>query len=410
MMKSLFSFLFIIFVVAPSFAQEEPAWNQFRGPNHENKSFSTDLLKQWPEGGPKLLWKIETLGEGYSHFSFHGDKMFTMGDIGDDCCVLALDPESGKTIWKTRIGKSGAFGRYHGPRATPAIDGKFVFAYSHFGDLACLEIETGKILWNKNVVTVYDATCPMWGFASSPIFENENLILPIGGTKGALIAFTKQGELLWQSTEITGDHATYCCAVPVTIDGVRQFLLFSFSGVYGVRASDGKKLWFIERPSERPVCSDPACLGNVVFVSSAYNMGANAYRVEKSGDLFNVREIYADKRLQNHHGGVVRVNEHLYFTTERELVCLEINGGEVKWRDRSVGKGSVTYADGMLIVRSESGDGTIALVEANSERYVEKGRFDQPDRSDKNSWSYPTIVNGKMYIRDQGLLLCYELK
>ncbi len=407
-MKYFVSFLFVLFA-AMTFAAE-PEWNQFRGPNHDNKSTSIGLLKSWPKEGPKLLWKVDNLGEGYSGLSFFGDKIFTMGDIGDHCVAMALDKSNGKSAWTSQVGPSGAVGRYIGPRSTPAVDGKKVFAYSQFGDFVCFDAESGKELWGGDVVTEFGGRyMNNWGFASSPIFDGDNVILPVGGEKGTVIAFDKNGARKWRSKELT-DDAPYSSAVPATIDGVKQLLLLSVSGVVGIDSATGKILWKGTRPGDRAVCSDPVNLGNIVFVSSAYNIGSHGFQIVKDGDQFRAEKIYEDPQLQNHHGGLILVGDHVYFTTNRELVCLEIKTGKVAWKNRCVGKGSLTFADGNLIVRAEGGDGTIVLVEANPSEYREKGRFDQPSRSDKNSWTYPVVVDGKLYIRDQNLLLCYELK
>ncbi|MDR2757131.1 MAG: PQQ-like beta-propeller repeat protein [Planctomycetaceae bacterium] len=409
----IFRFIFVLtlfFVTLCTLFAEEPNWNQFRGPNHDNKSFSTQIAKSWSEGGPKLLWKIDDLGEGYSNLSFYGDAMFTMGDIGEDCLLFALDKATGKKIWSTFVCESGGLGRYFGPRSTPAVDGQFVFAYGQFGDFICVDIKAGKEVWGGDVVDQLGGKyMNTWGFASSPIFDGDNVLLPVGGKDGTLVAFRKDGKQVWRTKNLK-DDAPYSSVVPTEIEGKKQYLLFTLSGLYGIEPSNGDILWKTVRSMDRPVCSDPIFNDGVALVSTAYNVGANGYKITKKDGKFVTEEVYADKELQNHHGGMVLVDNHAYFTTNRNLVCLELKTGKIIWQNRSVGKGSVTYVDGHLIVRSESGDGTIALVEATPEAYKEKGRFNQPNRSDKNSWTYPVIVDGKMYIRDQNVLLCYDLR
>ncbi|MDR2115199.1 MAG: PQQ-binding-like beta-propeller repeat protein [Planctomycetaceae bacterium] len=407
--RLIFVLTLLFSVLCTSFA-EEPNWNQFRGPNHDNKSFSTGIAQSWSEGNPKLLWKIDDLGEGYSNLSFYGNTMFTMGDIGENCFLFALDKTTGKKIWSTLVGKSGSVGRYFGPRSTPAVDGQFVFAYSQFGDFICVDMKTGKEIWGGDVVEQLGGKyMNMWGFASSPIFDGENVLVPVGGEEGTLVAFKKDGKRAWRTKNLK-DDAPYSSVVPAEIEGKKQYLLFTLSGLYGIEPSNGDILWRTVRPMERPVCSDPVYKDGVALVSTAYNVGSHGYKITKKDENFVTEEIYADKELQNHHGGIVLVGDYAYFTTNRNLVCLEMKTGKIVWQNRSVGKGSVTYVDGHLIVRSEAGDGTIALVEATPETYKEKGRFNQPNRSDKNSWTYPVIVDGKMYIRDQNVLLCYDLQ
>jgi outer membrane protein assembly factor BamB len=413
-MQMLFRVLLCLCVVRLA-AAAEPDWNQFRGPNHDNHSFTQGIKKQWDDNGPKLLWKIDTLGTGYSNLSFHGGTMYTLGDIKGKCRLLALDKNDGKEQWSMEIGAAGAPGGFGGPRSTPAVDDKYVFAFGQFGDFVCVDKATGKEIWGGNVKDELGGKAQnIWGYASSPIFDNGNVILPVGGKNGTLVAFAKNGQRIWRSSKLQ-DDAPYCSAVPVEIGNVKQYLLFTLSGLYGVDVKNGDVLWSVNRYKDKPVCSDPVYKADTgtngtAFVSSHYEMGANGYAIKQTGGKFSAQEVYADQQLPNHHGGIVLVGDYIYFTNQRELVCLEIKTGKVAWKNRCVGKGSVSFVDGYLIVRSEVGDGEIALVEAKPAKYVEKGRFVQPDRSDKNSWTYPVIVDGKMYIRDQNVLLCYELK
>ncbi len=389
---------------------QEKGWNQWRGPDHTGKSYSANLLPSWPESGPKLLWRIDTLGEGFSNFSFLGDTMFTMGDKDGKCKAIALNCKDGQILWETPIGEAAAPGRYVGPKSTPATDGERVYVLGQLGDAAALDVKTGEIVWEFNVAEKLGSKIGSpWGYATSPILDGDQLIYTIGGSVGFLVSLDKKtGEKIWQSEELKED-GSYASAVPVDFDGVHQYIVHSNFGLAGIDAKDGKLLWRVDRPRRVAICSDLMPVGNFIVASSAYGEGLNGYDIKKSGNTFEVSELYADKRLENHHGGIVSVGDYVYLLTNRELVCLNVKTGETAWSNRSVGKGSITVADGKLIVRSEGSDGTIALVEASPEAYKEISRFNQPDRSDKNSWTYPLIVDGKMYIRDQGVLFCYSL-
>ena len=185
--------------------------------------------------------------------------------------------------------------------------------------------------------------------------------------------------------------------------------------IAGLDPENGKVLWQAPFYGRTAVCSDPVFwMENddicYILASCAYNVGTFGYKVTvKDGD-FTAEEIYSKQNLQSHHGGMLQIGGHFYFLTQRDLVCVEPKTGEVLWSDRSVGKGSIMAVDGKLIVRSESGGGTVALVEPTPEAYKEISRFDQPDRTSKNSWTYPTVHDGKLYLRDQRRLFCYELK
>lgn len=404
-------FSLVLFLsLGAAFAQDE-SWTMFRGTNRDNHSASTGLLKEWPEGGPKLLWRAEGLGAGLSNVVFYGDKIYTMGDIGPDSCIIALEKDGGKKLWETAIGDSGAVGGYVGPKGTPAVDGKNVFGYSQFGDFGCVDAETGKLKWCGNVVNEFGGKHQaMWGFSSSPIFFEDNVIIPVGGNGGTYMAFTKEGKRPWRSSELK-DSAPYDTPIVAEIGGVKQLILLGDTGVSGVDAKTGELLWVVPRAFSRgALCSDPVYYKDgIVFVSAAYNTGMNGYKVTKDGDKFKAEEIYANRQMQNQHGGIILLGDYVYFTTDSELVCVDVRNGDVKWQNRSVGKGSLTYADGHLIVRDEK-QGTIGLVEATPEGYREKGRFTQPDRTRVQSWTYPVVYEGKLYIRDQDTLFCYDLR
>jgi outer membrane protein assembly factor BamB len=415
-----------------AFAQESN-WNQFRGPNHDNFSASTGLANSWGEGGPKLLWQVETLGIGFSNLCIYGGQMYTLGDVGDQCFVFALESKTGKDIWKQPIGKSGtgraaggaqAANNSVGPLGTPACDGETVYALSQYGIFAAFDAKDGKERWRKDIVEELGANIMApWAYSTSPILDGDKILLQIGGKDGSLAAFDKTGKMLWVTKELQFPSA-YTSVVPLEIGGVKQYLLLtgSLSGpsqrdagfpsaLAGISPADGKVLWQTDFPGKVAVCSDPVLCGDVVMASCGYNVGSGFYRISKEGNAFTATQIHFDQSLISHHGGIVAVKDHFYLLADkRGLVCVEAKTGNIAWENRSVGKGSLTYADGKLILRSEIDDGTMAMVEATPEGYKELGRFDQPERSGKSSWTYPVIVDGKMYIRDQGLLLCYDLK
>jgi outer membrane protein assembly factor BamB len=404
---------------------QEPNWNQFRGPNSDNHSSSTGIAKSWPEGGPKLLWKIDGIGRGYSTVSFYGDKMFTMGDIDEQCYVFCLDRATGKEIWKSRIGRGGdGGGRYPGTLATPACDGETVYAMSQFSDFVALDVKDGAVRWRKNTQDdLGGSKMAGWGYAMSPITDGDKILLQIGGDAGNVAAFDKTGRMLWRTEELKFP-ASYASVVPVEIGGVKQYMILTGNlpgpgrrdpgppGVIaGISPTDGKVLWKADFPGQTAVCSDPVFANGVVMASCHYGVGAYFYNVTKEGNNFKVENFKGGiQELASHHGGIVAVGNHFYLLTNNQMVCIEAKTGNIVWQDRSVGKGSITYVDGKLILRSEGDDGTIAMIEATPEGYKELGRFDQPYRSERRSWPYPVVVDGKLYIRDQNVLLCYDLK
>ncbi len=385
-------------------------WNQWRGPLRDGLSPDKDLAREWPESGPPIAWQTTGLGQSFSSVSFYGDKIFTMGDVDGAAKLFALNAADGEIIWSAEVGKPGGV-RNPGPRGTPATDGKFVYTLGHDGELVSSDIETGKKAWSCNLISDYGGKMmSRWGYSESPLLDGDLLVVTPGGSNGAVLALNKNsGEQVWRCTEIT-DGASYASLVPVEIGGIRQYLIFTGTCVAGIDATDGKMLWRGNRSGKTAVCATPVYEDGLLFVTSAYNVGCNAFKISADNGDFQVSEIYAGKQMQNHHGGVVLIDGFIYGIGRRQLKCIELATGKVMWEDNSVGKGSIAYADGHLVVRGEDAKGAIALVEATPDGYREKGRFDQPERRDAPAWAHPVIFGGRLYIRDQGLLLCYDLE
>ena len=252
---------------------------------------------------------------------------------------------------------------------------------------------------------------PNWGYAEAPLVEGDKVLCTPGGQKGAVVALNrKTGELLWQSKELT-DVAHYSSLIAETVFGQRQVIQLTAASVAGISLADGKMLWRAVRPGKTAVVPTPVYADNQVFVTSGYGLGCNAFKISKGAEGFKAVQIYDNKNMVNHHGGVILFNGHVYgFSDGKGWVCQDFKTGEIAWANPGVGKGSIAYADGCFYIRSQDGNGTVALIEATPKGYVEKGRFDQADRSNKKSWPHPAIVNGKLYLRDQGTLLCYDIK
>jgi outer membrane protein assembly factor BamB len=393
----------------PTKRRADSDWPQWRGPMRDNHSADTGLLKQWPEGGPPLAWKAKGVGTGYSSVSVAGGRIFTMGDGPDSSYVHALKLDGGGKLWSAKVGRTG--GSYEGTRSTPTVDGDRVYALGQWGDLVCLEAVGGKEIWRKNLEKDFGGHMMSgWGYSESVLVDGEKVVCTPGGDKGTILALNKDtGDVVWRTKEFK-DSAAYSSLVPAEIGGVRQYVQLTDASVVGVAADSGKLLWRAPRKGETAVIPTPVVHDNHVFVTSGYGVGCNLFRVTESAGKFKAEQVYASKNLTNHHGGVVLVGDYLYGTDDRQLICMEFLTGKVAWKDRGVGKGSVVYADGNLYVRGEGGPGAVALVEATPKGYRERGQFEQPDRSDKNSWAHPVVAGGKLYLRDQDVLLCYDVR
>ena len=386
-------------------------WPCWRGALHDDISTETGLLAQWPSGGPTLAWKNTELGAGYSGVSVAKGKIFTMGDVEGSSQLICLAENTGKKIWMTKMGAPGEYGGFAGPRGTPTVDGDLVFALNQHGELVCAETATGKEVWHRSLTKDFGGGTPGWGYAESPLVEGDKVICTPGGNRGAVVALNKKtGAPAWHCAEFK-DGAHYSSLIAETIGGERQVIQLTAASVVGISVKDGKLLWHANRHGETAVVPTPVYADNQVYVTSGYGIGCNAFKISKEGTGFKAEEVYANRDMVNHHGGVILVDGYLYgFSESKGWICQDFKTGAVVWSNNGVGKGSLTCADGHLYLRSEGGPGTVALIEATSKGYVEKGRFNQPDRSKKNSWPHPVIANGHLYLRDQDVLLCYNVK
>ena len=399
----------ILFISLFTLAASATDWPQWRGPKRDDISTETGLLASWPAGGPALTWKATGLGGGYSSVAVVGGKIFTMGDSPDAGTVKALNAKDGAILWTTPVGRPG--GNYPGTRCTPTVDGPLLYALGQFGNLVCLETATGKEVWKKSFGKDFGGKGGGWNYTESPLVDGNKVIVTPGGQNGAIVALDKKtGDVLWRSTEFT-DNAEYSSLIAEAIGGVRQYIQLTGNSVAGVAAADGKLLWRAPRKGSTAIIPTPIFHNDHVYVTSGYGVGCNLFKITKDGGAFQATEVYANKNMINHHGGVILLGENLYgYSDGKGWVCQNFKTGETVWSDKKLGKGAITCADGHFYLRSEGGKGTVVLIEATPEAYKETGRFDQPDRSQQNSWAHPVVANGKLYLRDQDVLLCYDVK
>ena len=384
-------------------------WPQWQGPDRTALCKETNLLQEWPKAGPTLVWSVKNLGGGYSTPSIAAGRVFGMSYRGDDEGVWALSEADGKELWFTRIAAKGKAGYNEGPRCTPTVDGELLYALGISGDLACLEASTGKIRWQKNLKKDFGGQVGGWAYSESPLVDGDKLLVTPGGEKATIVALDKKsGDLIWKGSVPKGNGAHYSSIIPATVDGKRQYIQFLSGGVVGLDG-DGKYLWRYDHQHNGTAnCSTPIYRDGHVFASSNYGTGGGLVKLNRTDKGYTADEVYFEKKIANHHGGLVLVGDYLYGEGGGRLTCMEFKTGKVMWSEGKAGKGSILYADGRLYYRNEGGP--IILVDANPEKYVERGRFNQPEKSGKNTWPHPVIANGKLYIRDQDLLYVYDVK
>ncbi|MBI3837360.1 MAG: PQQ-like beta-propeller repeat protein [Planctomycetia bacterium] len=398
-------------------------WPQWRGEHRDGISTDTGLLNQWPKDGPPLLWKASGLGKGFSSISIANGRIFTAGDRETGQHVIALNLADGKEIWSTRISDVWAPDGYAGPRCTPTIDGSRVYVVGPHGDLVCLESDSGTEVWHRNMKADFGGQMHSgWGYSESPLVDGDRLVCTPGGPEAGIVALNrKTGAEIWRCAvgnpgDRGGNGAAYSSIVVSNGGGVRQYVQLMGRGAVGVATKNGKFLWSYNRVANGTAnVPTPVVHDDYVFVSSGYQTGAALLHLQAADGGVNADEVYFldGKQFQNHHGGMIMLGDYIYAGHGHNAgapTCLEWKTGKTVWRhNRGPGKGSaaVAYADGNLYFRFQ--DGVMALVGATPDEYQEKGHFQIPDVS-QPSWSHPVIVGGKLYLREQDALLCYDVK
>jgi len=385
---------------------------QWRGPRRDGISLEKNIAAKWPVGGPKLVWQIKDAGFGYGSVSVAGERVVSVGSTGKtDEFVQVRSAKDGKLIWQTRIGKVGNPDQqpnYPGARSTPTVVGTSVYALGSDGDIACLELASGKVVWQKNLQRDFGGKLGVWAYAESPLVDGDKVIVTPGGTDATVVALDrKTGAVIWKSAVPGADVAGYASAMIMESGGTKQVVQYMGKGLVGVDAGTGKFLWRFDKTFDTRFqmhAFTPIIDGNLVYTGSASAQGLA--RIGATG----AESVYIDKRLPGSIGGAVKVGAYLYGATQTGLACVEFASGKVVWEDRSVGPNQVCAVDGKLIVHGENGD--VAMVAATPAAYQELGRFTPggaPDRGQAKAWAYPVVSGGRLYVRDLGVISVYAI-
>ncbi len=382
-------------------------WPQWRGPNRDGISQESGLMSQWPASGPDRMWQTQGLGAGYGSMAVAGDRIYLQMLVGQQSAVASLDRSTGRLLWSRPLGQGRRNGEGSGPRGTPTLDGGRLYVLTENGDLACLEASDGSIVWQLNILEEFGGRNISWLISESPLVDGNMVIVAPGGRGAAVVALDKRtGETLWASEGLS-DRAGYASAIVADVGGVRTVMTLTGEAGVGLRARDGELMWkYTEAANRTANAATPVFYDNKVFYASAYGTGGGLLELRPQQGTVAAEEVYFTREMRNHHGGVVVVDGYLYGFNNSILTCLDFATGERMWRDRSVGKGSLVYADGHLYIHSENN--VVGLVEATPERYTEKGRFEMPDQGEP-SRAHPVISDRILYIRDQGTVTAYDV-
>jgi outer membrane protein assembly factor BamB len=408
------SVLFLLVAAGPLAAAD---WPQWRGPNRDGVSKETGLLKEWPKDGPKLAWQATGLGEGYGAVAIVGERIYMTGNKGmEDELVAALNATDGKPVWKTRLGNVGKNEgpNYPAARTTPTVDGDSLYVLGSDGDLACVDAATGKERWHKSLRKDFSGTPGRWAYSESPLVDGDVVVVTPGGKDATIVALNKKtGETVWKCPVPGSDKAAYASAVVAEVGGVRQYVQFLDQGVVGVDAKTGKFLWRFDETGKGPANMPTPVTADGYVYTGAARTGGGLAKIVATGDGFKAEKVYFERDTPFTLGGQVLVNGSLYGTNTNALVGIEFTTGKVRWTDKAVGPASVLYADGRLYAHEE-GTGAVVLAEVTPDKFGEKGRFVPPGRpkavnGGEKAWAYPSLANGKLYVRENGVLWCYDV-
>jgi outer membrane protein assembly factor BamB len=404
-------------------------WPQFRGPNRDAVSAEKGLLKKWPDAGPQKLWTVNGVGGGYGSVAVVGGYIFGTGKKdgakkkeGSEF-LWARDEATGKLKWERTFSDWRNVGYGEGPRSTPTYANGHVYALGVAGDLVCCNATTGAIVWKKNYVSDFGGSVQSWGYSESVLVDDGKVIGTPCSKDAAIVALdAKTGEVIWKtSVKNPGGAGGYASPVKAELNGVPMYitLLGNAGGVVAVHAKSGKLLWqYTKMMNGTANIPSPVVKGDLVFASTGYGAGAALLKMKADGENVTVEELkfYKGNQLQNHHGGMTLVGDYVYLGNQHNQgfpACVELKTGEIKWKENNAPRGceksaAIAAADGMIYFRYENG--VIALVEANPEEFKLVSTFKIPEPSNKPSWPHLAIASGKLYVRDQDKLHCFNLK
>ena len=378
-------------------------WPQWRGPHRDGVSVEMDIARDWPRGGPPVVWR-QPMGIAYSAVSVVGTRLYTMLATDADEFAVCLDVADGSEIWREKAGPRFDNDRGSGPRSTPTVHEGKVYVLSGVGVLHALDAETGDILWSRDFVEEFDSNTPGWGFSGSPLVEGDLVMVEAGGKEsGALAAFDKDtGDIAW--TAGAGD-AAYSSPVAITYNGTRQVLFLTPSALTSVAPADGTELWSYAWGDGINIATPLFVPDDLVFVSASYDKGSAVVRMSGQGDALAVEEVWASRVMRNHFNSSVLLDGYLYGFDNANLKCVEAATGHEEWSEaRTFGKGSLVRVGDRLIVLGE--EGLLALVDATPDKYR---RLAKVQMLEGRCWTPPTVAHGKLYLRNQEELVCLDV-
>ena len=407
-------FPYVFAIVCFTAAQAWGNWPQFRGPERDGiAATGPTLLSSWPDDGPSQLWVYDQLGEGYSSAAITDDGIYVTGMEGETGFMYALD-HNGQLKWKTAYGPEWERS-YRGSRTTPTVYNGKLYLMSGYGLAACLDAESGDKIWSVDTDQTFGARNIRWGITESPLVLEDKVIFSPGGPEAGIVALHPEtGETVWVCEDVK-DRSGYCSPILVEHEGRRIIAQLMATTFVGIDADTGELLWRKERqrtPAHNIQAVSPVFSDGLFYITSGYGGERGVMlRLDITDDSATVTPVWRDSELDCQHGGVILYNGFIYGASDRNnrnhWVCLNLRTGDVAGKIRGVGKGSVSFADGMLYTLSERGQ--MGLVRADPENFAMVSSFQVPSGGSGPHWAHPSIANGRLYIRHASSLFVYDL-
>ena len=397
--------------IIPPIEKGESDWPCWRGPNGDGKSSVTGIIKNW-SGGLQKLWEVNYLCQGESNVSWSslavsGNRLVVPGRDDRNDLVFCLNSQNGELIWfgsyKAKTGSS------HGPgaRATPYIDDDRVYTFGRGGDLVCWSLENGNLLWRQNVQDE-GGKAPAWGHSSSPLVYQDKIIVQ-GGGDALVIAYDKiTGQIIWKSLQGDAGYAAITC---MNMEDLTRLLVFHGKGLSCIDPDDGTELWSVEWQTDYDVnATTPAVSGQVIFITSGYNTGCMALKVNQT----DIETLWKSKVIASQHSDPIIIDGYIYGYSGQSqqnrgyFKCVELKTGREMWSTDKIGWGTTLYVDENLLCLDIKGN--LFLVEPDPDEFKlvselrnALGEVGSP------AWTIPVIANGKLYLRYLQRLICYEI-
>jgi len=401
-MRSLLFTILISVIVNTLSAQDVAQW---RGPNRDGIYSETGLLKKWPESGPKLLWKFEGLGEGYTSAAVTAKGVFITGMINNTGNIFALDTR-GKLLWKKEYGPEWT-DSHNGVRSTPLVVKDKLYFLSSFGKLFCMNCSDGQTLWTVDLVKQYGAENIQWGITENLLFDGNVLYCTAGGTGATMVAFDMtSGKEIWKS-KANGEKSAYCSPMMIKLQNKKIVVTIMQNSICGFEASTGVQLWksaFRMDPDVHP--NAPVYIDGFLYCGSGYGLGSIMLKLSPDGST--VSEVWKNATCDPKMGGVVVLNGRIYGTGDRnrKFFCLDWKTGKELFSTRDLAPANIIADEGLLYVYSESGK--VNLVEPNSDKFNVVSSFSVPSGEGPH-WAHLVIKERKLYVRHGSSLMVYDI-